>query len=73
MIHSGVEPKRIFACVEPVNGDRLLAILRELYPDRSFPANLQSDQNLSNIVPASGPRSYSETWEKTGGRASRRM
>lgn len=50
-IHPGVESERIFAFAEPFNGDRLLAILRKLYPDRSFPANFQSDQDLSNIVP----------------------
>lgn len=50
-IHPGVESERIFAFAEPENGDTLLAILRKLYPDRSFPANFQSDQDLSNIVP----------------------
>lgn len=51
MIHSGVESERIFAFAEPENGNVLLAILRKLYPDRTFPADFQSDEDLSNIVP----------------------
>ncbi|KFA46012.1 hypothetical protein S40293_08787 [Stachybotrys chartarum IBT 40293] len=50
-VHPGIESERIFAFAEPVNGDDLLAILRELYPDRSFPANFQSDKDLSEVVP----------------------
>ncbi|KAI1116065.1 aldehyde reductase [Nemania sp. NC0429] len=51
VIHPGVESERIFAFAEPENGDLLLAILRKLYPGRKFPANFQSDKDLSNIVP----------------------
>ncbi|KAI1385488.1 aldehyde reductase [Hypoxylon trugodes] len=50
-IHPGVESERIFAFAEPVNGDKLLAILRQLYPDRQFPANFQGEEDLSEIVP----------------------
>ncbi|KAI0388914.1 aldehyde reductase [Xylariaceae sp. FL0594] len=50
-IHPGVESERVFAFAEPVNGDGILAILRKLYPDRTFPDNFQADQDLSEIVP----------------------
>ncbi|KAI1200476.1 aldehyde reductase [Nemania serpens] len=50
-IHPGVESERIFAFAEPENGNILLAIFRKLYPDRTFPADFQSDQDLSDIVP----------------------
>lgn len=50
-IHPGVESERVFAFAEPVNGDGLLAILRKLYPARSFPANFQDAEDLSDIVP----------------------
>ncbi|KAH9907613.1 aldehyde reductase [Xylariomycetidae sp. FL2044] len=50
-IHPGVESERIFAFAERENGNDLLAILRRLYPDRTFPADFQSEQDLSDIVP----------------------
>lgn len=50
-IHPGVNSERVFAFAEAENGDDLLAIMRELYPDRTFPANFQSDKDLSDIVP----------------------
>ncbi|KAI0415567.1 aldehyde reductase [Xylaria grammica] len=50
-IHPGVESERVFAFAEPVNGDSMLAILRKLYPDRTFPENFQGDKDLSDIVP----------------------
>lgn len=50
-IHPGVESERVFAFAEAVNGDRILAILRQLYPDRAFPADFQSEKDLSDIVP----------------------
>lgn len=50
-IHPGVESERIFAFAETENGDDVLAIFRELYPDRSFPENFQSGRDLSVIVP----------------------
>ncbi|KAI1167834.1 aldehyde reductase [Nemania serpens] len=51
VIHPGIESERIFAFAEPENGNVLLAILRKLYPDRTFPADFQSDEDLSDIVP----------------------
>lgn len=51
VIHPGVQSERIFAFAEPVNGDRVLAILRKLYPSRSFPANFQAEEDVSDIVP----------------------
>ncbi|KAF7175191.1 hypothetical protein CNMCM7691_006595 [Aspergillus felis] len=50
-IHPGVQSERVFAFAEPVNGDSVLAILRKLYPSRSFPANFQAEEDLSEIVP----------------------
>ncbi|KAK6849125.1 hypothetical protein PG995_012958 [Apiospora arundinis] len=50
-IHPGVLSERVFAFAEPFNGDDILTILRRIYPDRSFPANFQSDKDLSDIVP----------------------
>ncbi|KAK6856496.1 aldehyde reductase [Apiospora arundinis] len=50
-IHPGVASERVFAFAEPVNGDDILAILRRLYPARTFPANFQSEKDLSEIVP----------------------
>ncbi|TGJ84767.1 hypothetical protein E0Z10_g3951 [Xylaria hypoxylon] len=50
-IHPGVESERVFSFAEPVNGDSMLAILRKLYPDRTFPENFQGDKDLSDIVP----------------------
>ncbi|KAI9166302.1 Aldehyde reductase 2 [Paramyrothecium foliicola] len=50
-IHPDVESERIFGFAEPVNGDDLLAILKDLYPGRSFPDNFQSDKDLSDIIP----------------------
>lgn len=51
VIHPGVQSERIFAFAEPVNGDGVLAILGKLYPRRSFPANFEADEDLSDIVP----------------------
>lgn len=48
VIHPGVQSERIFAFAEPVNGDGVLAILRKLYPSRSFPANFQAEENVSD-------------------------
>ncbi|KAI1824703.1 aldehyde reductase [Xylaria intraflava] len=50
-IHPGVVSERVFAFAEPVNGDDILAILRRLYPSRTFPANFQGEKDLSDIVP----------------------
>ncbi|KAF7560766.1 hypothetical protein G7046_g3379 [Stylonectria norvegica] len=50
-IHPGVESERVFAFAEPVNGDGILAILRRLYPGRTFPDNFQSESDLSDILP----------------------
>jgi hypothetical protein len=50
-IHPGVVSERVFAFAEPVNGDGMLAIMRKLYPGRSFPPDFQPEQDLSNIVP----------------------
>ncbi|GFF38211.1 aldehyde reductase 2 [Aspergillus udagawae] len=50
-IHPGVQSERVFAFAAPVNGDGVLAILRKLYPGRSFPANFQAEEDLSEIVP----------------------
>ncbi|KAF2973135.1 hypothetical protein GQX73_g393 [Xylaria multiplex] len=51
VIHPDVESERIFSFAEPLNGDKMLAILRKLYPDRTFPENFQGDNDLSDIVP----------------------
>ncbi|EMR66145.1 putative aldehyde reductase protein [Eutypa lata UCREL1] len=51
VVHPGVQSERIFAFAEPVNGDRILAILRKLYPNRSFPSSFKADEDLSDIVP----------------------
>ncbi|GIK00982.1 hypothetical protein Aspvir_005012 [Aspergillus viridinutans] len=51
VIHPGVQFERVFAFAEPVNGDSVLAILCKLYPSRSFPANFQAEEDLSEIVP----------------------
>ncbi|GFF22557.1 aldehyde reductase 2 [Aspergillus udagawae] len=50
-IHPGVQSERVFAFAAPVNGDSVLAVLRKLYPSRSFPANFQAEGDLSEIVP----------------------
>lgn len=50
-VHPGVQSERIFAFAEPMNADEILAIFRRLYPSRSFPSNLQADEDLSDIVP----------------------
>ncbi|KEY72840.1 hypothetical protein S7711_04423 [Stachybotrys chartarum IBT 7711] len=50
-IHPEVESERVFAFAEPENGDDVLAIFRELYPNRNFPENFQSGRDLSEIVP----------------------
>ena len=50
-IHPDVQSERVFAFAEPVNGDGVLAILRKLYPGRSFPADFQADKDVSEIVP----------------------
>lgn len=51
VIHPGVQSERVFAFAEPVNGDRVLAVLRKLYPGRSFPSNFQSEEDLNEIAP----------------------
>ncbi|KAL9082953.1 MAG: hypothetical protein Q9165_008716 [Trypethelium subeluteriae] len=51
VIHPGIQSERIFAFAEPVNGDGVLAILRKLYPNRSFPENFQAAEDISDIVP----------------------
>lgn len=50
-IHPGIKSERIFAFAEPVNGDGILTILRQLYPDRIFPLDFQSEKDLSNVMP----------------------
>ncbi|KAI1145431.1 aldehyde reductase [Nemania diffusa] len=50
-IHPDVRSERIFAFSEPVNGRRILAVLRKLYPERSFPGDPNDGDDLSNIVP----------------------
>ncbi|KAI0023480.1 aldehyde reductase [Xylariomycetidae sp. FL0641] len=50
-IHPGVASERIFAFAAPENGNTLLAILRRLYPGRTFPADFQAEQDLSDVVP----------------------
>ncbi|KAI0110933.1 aldehyde reductase [Nemania sp. FL0031] len=50
-IHPSVKSERIFAFAEPENGNTILAILRRLYPDRTFPVDFQAEQDLSDIVP----------------------
>ncbi|KAL4875387.1 NAD(P)-binding protein [Aspergillus karnatakaensis] len=50
-IHPGVTSERIFAFAEPVNADRVLAILRSLYPGRTFPADFDANEDVSEIVP----------------------
>jgi len=50
-IHPDVQSERIFAFAEAVNGDKLLDVLRRLYPDRAFPNNFQSGRDLTEIVP----------------------
>ncbi|KAK7967172.1 uncharacterized protein PG986_001449 [Apiospora aurea] len=49
-INPTVVSERIFAFAEPVNGDGILAILRKMYPDRSFPADFQGERDLSDVV-----------------------
>ena len=49
-IHTGVKSERIFGFAEQVSGHRILAILRKLYPGRTFPAEFQPADDLSNIV-----------------------
>ncbi|KAJ5679526.1 hypothetical protein N7462_007770 [Penicillium macrosclerotiorum] len=50
-IHPDVHSERVFAFAEPVNADGVLAILRKLYPSRSFPADFRAEKDLSEIVP----------------------
>jgi hypothetical protein len=50
-IHPDVQSERVFAYAEPINGDDILAILRKMYPSRTFPADFQSDKDLSDVVP----------------------
>lgn len=51
VIHPRVQSERVFAFAGPVNADGVLAILRQLYPTRSFPANFGTEQDLSEIEP----------------------
>ena len=51
VVHPGVQSERIFAFVEPVNRDGLLAILRKLHLSRGFPANFLVEEDVSDIVP----------------------
>lgn len=47
----GVESERIVGAAETFNGDSLLAILRKLYPRRTFPENFMSGLYLYEVVP----------------------
>ena len=58
VIHPAVQSERIFAFAEPVNGDRVLTILRKLYPSRTFPANFQAEGDVSDVTV---PRKRAET------------
>lgn len=64
-IHPDVVSERIFGFAEPVNGDQLLEILREMYPEKTFPENFQSSKDLSEIV----PRTRAESLLKDMGQA----
>ncbi|EGY14671.1 hypothetical protein VD0002_g7200 [Verticillium dahliae] len=50
-LHPDVQSERVFAFAEPVNGDKVLAVLRKLYPSRSFPDNFRAEEDLTEIVP----------------------
>ena len=50
-IHPGIKLERIFAYAEPYNGDRILAILRKMYPNRTFCPDFHAEKNLCDIVP----------------------
>lgn len=66
-IHPEVTSERIFAFAEPVNGDGLLAILRKLYPKRTFPADFQSEKDLSIIAPRERAKALLRDMGKDGG------
>ena len=51
VVHPGVKSERIFAFAEPINANSVLAVLRKLYPTKDFPADYQSERDLSEIVP----------------------
>lgn len=51
VIHPDVQSERVFAFAAPVNADEVLAILRQLYPSRSFPDNFRAEQDCSEIEP----------------------
>lgn len=46
-----VQSERIFAFAEPINGDRILDVFRQLFPTRSFASPFQAGEDLSEIVP----------------------
>ena len=50
MVDPACNGKRIFAFAEPLNANRLLGILRKLYPDKSFVDDRDdSTEDLSRI------------------------
>ncbi|KAM0507801.1 hypothetical protein D7B24_007346 [Verticillium nonalfalfae] len=51
VLHPDVQSERVFAFAEPVNGDKVLAVLRKLYPSRSFPDNFRAEEDLTDIAP----------------------
>ncbi|KAI2620440.1 aldehyde reductase [Hypoxylon sp. NC1633] len=65
-IHPGVKSERVFAFAEAVNGDGILAILRRLHPDRTFPADFQSEKDLSDIIPRKRAKELLQDMGKDG-------
>ncbi|CRK25923.1 Aldehyde reductase 2 like protein [Verticillium longisporum] len=51
VLHPDVQSERVFAFAEPINGDKVLAVLRKLYPSRSFPDNFRAEEDLTDIAP----------------------
>ncbi|KAI0966747.1 aldehyde reductase [Xylaria arbuscula] len=51
-IHPDIQSERVFAFAEAANGNAIVGALRKLYPDRTFPPDFQSDEDLSEIVPS---------------------
>lgn len=66
-IHPDVNSERVFAFAETVNGDGLLAILRKLYPTRTFPVDFQAEKDLSTIVPRERAEELLRDMGKVGG------
>lgn len=50
LLDPGVENERILAYAQPFNWNDALAVLRKMYPDKLFPANIENEpRDLSKL------------------------